>query len=406
MGIKTTIHGRHTTAIEVLGDDSRLIIAADAEITVVDALYAVSTAQGYGHNHVMVRGAVSSLSAFPGAGIGLIGNFCTLTIGNSGEVSGSYGAVLRGDYQEFKNSGTISSEFGPGAAGVLIRGSSGQARDSHITNSGVISGHTALDVAMNEGWISNQSGGKLLGDNIGIAVSDGSTEIINHGLIKTTGYSIYVGDSAAAIHISNDGRLIGNVWLSRGDDVIDMRGGSIKGVILGLSGEDTLFTDNARIKLAESAGDPDYDTVRSSVSYTLNANVEILWLTGSKNINATGNDGENYLYGNRGNNVLNGKGGYNEMFGFAGKDTLIGGDGQDLFGFGKGFGRDTVKGFQHGTDDIDIYHLGPDSYRELKPHIEKHGADTWIEFGKDVLILKGIDPGTLDAGDFIFDLHW
>ena len=62
------------------------------------------------------------------------------------------------------------------------------------------------------------------------------------------------------------------------------------------------------------------DTVQSSITYTLGAEIENLTLTGNGSINGTGNALDNVLTGNSGNNTLNGG---------AGADTLIGGTGTD-----------------------------------------------------------------------------
>jgi hypothetical protein len=82
------------------------------------------------------------------------------------------------------------------------------------------------------------------------------------------------------------------------------------------------------------------DTVRSARTYTLGAHIENLVLTGSGNLNGTGNAEANKLTGNGGSNKLFGKDGVDTLDGGAGNDTLDGGTGNDrLMG---GTGNDTL----------------------------------------------------------------
>ena len=80
----------------------------------------------------------------------------------------------------------------------------------------------------------------------------------------------------------------------------------------GGAGNDTYVVDAAGDTVTEAASEGT-DTVQAGVSYTLGANVENLTLTGTGNINATGNAGNNTLTGNAGTNVLDGGAGNDGM---------------------------------------------------------------------------------------------
>ena len=90
----------------------------------------------------------------------------------------------------------------------------------------------------------------------------------------------------------------------------------------GGAGNDTYFVDNAGDKVIESAGQGN-DTVLSSVSFMLSANVETLVLQGGVDLQGFGNGLANSLFGNSGNNLLDGGAGADAMVGGAGNDTYF-----------------------------------------------------------------------------------
>ena len=113
-----------------------------------------------------------------------------------------------------------------------------------------------------------------------------------------------------------------------GNDVLD--GGTGTDVLIGGLGDDIYVIDVAGDIVTELANEGT-DTVQSSVSYTLSANVENLTLTGTAAINGTGNGLGNVITGNVAANILTGGAGNDTLDGAAGVDTLVGGTGDDTY---------------------------------------------------------------------------
>jgi Ca2+-binding RTX toxin-like protein len=102
--------------------------------------------------------------------------------------------------------------------------------------------------------------------------------------------------------------------------------------MVGGTGDDTYYVDNAGDITTEAAAGGT-DTVMSSITWTLGAELENLTLTGTTAINGTGNTLDNVLTGNSGANVLTGG---------AGNDTYIVGTGDTTIEAANG-GTDTVQ---------------------------------------------------------------
>ncbi|MDZ8257455.1 DVUA0089 family protein [Nostoc sp. ChiQUE01b] len=141
-------------------------------------------------------------------------------------------------------------------------------------------------------------------------------------VIGTNGDDSIAGDTQNNQLSGNDG----NDTLNGGLGIDTLNGGA---------GDDSYVVDNT-LDIIIEALDSGIDTVRSSFSYTLGANLENLRLREGGNFTGTGNSLNNFLFGNTTNNTLNGRVGDDTLDGSNGDDILNGEDGNDSLQGGPG----------------------------------------------------------------------
>ncbi|PTQ89028.1 nidogen-like domain-containing protein [Agitococcus lubricus] len=120
----------------------------------------------------------------------------------------------------------------------------------------------------------------------------------------------------------------GVVTAEGGNDTLD--GGIGADTMAGGIGNDTYIVGNINDVVIEEAN-KGYDTVKSTISYTIGINIESLLLVGDNNISGIGNNEDNLLTGNNGNNFISALAGNDTLEGGAGIDTLVGGLGNDTY---------------------------------------------------------------------------
>ena len=205
--------------------------------------------------------------------------------------------------------------------------------------------------------IDSMKGGKgndvYVVDNVGDII----TENLNEG-IDTVKTNITLAALAANVEnltltgtaaINGTGNSLNNVIIGNSANNT-LNGGVGADTLQGGLGNDIYVVDNAGDVVIENVGEGT-DTVQSSISYTLGAELENLTLTGTAAINGTGNDLNNSITGNTAVNVLTGGIGNDTLNGGAGADTLVGNTGNDIYVVDN-LGDSVIENLNEGIDTI------------------------------------------------------
>jgi Ca2+-binding RTX toxin-like protein len=173
-----------------------------------------------------------------------------------------------------------------------------------------------------------------------IELANQGTDTVQSSISWTLGANLENLTLTGTAAINGTGNSLANrITGNAGANVLDGAGG--RDTLIGGLGDDLYVVDSSDDVVTELSGGGT-DTVRSSVSYTLGANVENLELTGTAALNGTGNAAANRLTGNNAANTLDGGAGADTLDGGAGADRLVGGTGGDTYLFDRGDGADLI----------------------------------------------------------------
>jgi Ca2+-binding RTX toxin-like protein len=197
-----------------------------------------------------------------------------------------------------------------------------------------------------EGGVGNDTYVVDAAGDVVVEANNAGDDLVQASISYTLGGNVERLTLTGSANLNGVGNSLANTLIGNaGNNLLD--GGAGADSMAGGSGDDTYIVDQSGDSLSELAGGGN-DTVRVSLNYSLGANLENLELTGSSNLNGTGNALANRLIGNAGNNLLDGG---------AGDDFLAGRRGNDTYRYGTNYGNDVIDNSGGANADVDTVQL-------------------------------------------------